>query len=216
MKLHKLYILFAFIIIIPLSACDDANSQLNPCLDNSNATLLTPGIPFQSDTEDGGSVIGTASIDSFEADGDRIKANGTFTCGDTTFDAEYPVKVIDSNCESLILEIGPPSNPPGLISTTEIGPGTGLTTGSELRLSDLCDISAANKSGDMEQLADELNETEKIEMGAVQSCCPWYKALECSFAIITCMRVCSITPPPAQACLDCLSSAGSVSCACCL
>jgi len=123
---------------------------------------------------------------------------------------------VSANCESLLLRIGPPTNPPGLVSQTEIGPGTGLTTGSELRVADLCDIGQANAAGDMQLLADRLNETEKVAMGAVASCCPWYKALECSFAIITCMRVCSITPPPAEPCLDCLRKAGSETCACCL
>ena len=216
MKVKIIFMLFALLVMIPLSACDDANSQLNPCLDTSNTKVLTQGIPYQSDTEDGGSVIGSASIDSFEVDGDEIKAVGTFSCGETSFDTEYPVEIVDATCENLILKIGPPTNPPGLISKTEIGPSTGLTSGSELRVTDLCGIANANVTGNMELLAERLNETEKIEMGAVASCCPWYKALECSFAIITCMRVCSITPPPLQPCLDCLSSAGSVSCACCL
>ena len=219
MKENLKCILISLMFILPLSACSEANSEANsernPCL-NTSVKINTQGIPYQSDTEDGRSVIGTASIDNFEADGDDIIAVGTFTCGETTFNTEYPVQIIDSTCEDLIMKIGPPTNPPGLVSTTEIGPGTGLTAGSELRISDLCGIAHAYVSGDTELLVDRLNEEEKVKTGAVASCCPWYKALECTFAIITCQRVCSISPPPLQPCVDCLEKAGSKSCACCL
>jgi hypothetical protein len=178
-------------------ACDEATSQPIPC-ENATNTELAQGIPYQTDTEDGGSVVGRASINHFFADGDHVRATGTFTCGDTTYQTEYPVTVVDSTCESLILKIGPPTNPPGLVNATEIGPGTGLTSGSELRVKDLCDLATAYVSGDTQLLVDRLNETDKIQMGAVAGCCPWYKAIECSAAIISCMRVCAISPPPLE------------------
>ena len=172
------------------------------------------GIPYASVTTTGDLFLGAVRVDRFEVDEDRLKAVGLLLKGRRAQETEFPVEVVRSSCDVLELKVGPPEEAIGR-STLET-PLVLLESvaGSELRQSDFCGLAAAYAADDLLLLVDRLNETAKIAAGVIGSC-PWWKQIECAFAITSCRSICTLYTPFNPLCIKCFEDLNAGSCISC-
>lgn len=215
----SLSILIAIFLLTTTALPSAADSDSDSSFVSDECTAAPPiGIPYSSVTEDGNIFSGAVRIDRFEADGDELIVIGALLDGDQVHETVFPVKVIEASCDVLQLEIGPP-NGPGAVAALELQTPLLIVETpmeSDLRQVEFCQFSTAIAAGDMVQIASELNETEEIAAGSVSASCPWYKQIECAFAVTSCRSICTLFTPASPLCKDCFNDLNQGNCISCL
>ena len=187
-----------------------------------SVSIPTAGIPYSSvmgDDDDGDDVdifSGAIQIDRFEVKHGELKAIGTLLGRGRSHKTTFSVEVVQANCDLLHLEIGPPKHPRSIRKLDLQTPLILVESlpGSELRRADFCAIAQAFVDDDLYLLADELNEREKVDAGVISSC-PWWKQIECAFAVTSCRAICTLFTPFSEPCRDCFNALGQGGCISC-